>query len=353
MDIGGQKSGEAYRPPAGLSLSEARRHAAAYLHERGVEEAEDNVSLLLQHVLGMSRAELMLGAREGFPADRAAAWSEAVSRKGRGEPAQYIAGEQWFYGRPFAVSPAVLIPRPETELLVEAVLKAADRLWPSAASSEDAAQQAGHAAGGGLEAVAFSSGHAAESAQVGGPADAPLVLDVGTGSGAIALTLAAERPRWRVYASDLSPAALAAARANAERLHAPVRAFAEGDLLAPFLAAGGGEYAGLELDILVSNPPYIPAGDLPGLQREVRDYEPLLALDGGADGLDPYRRMAEQLRELKRLPSIVAFELGIGQAAEVARLLEAFGHWNDISVVTDYGGIDRHVVAVRTGSGHA
>ncbi|OXM14191.1 N5-glutamine methyltransferase family protein [Paenibacillus herberti] len=367
MEKAAQRFGE-YELPHGLTVGEARRHAAAYLQEQGVDEPEDNVSLLLQHVLQKSRTELMLSARDAFPAERAAAWAEAVGRKGLGEPAQYIAGEQWFYGRAFAVSPAVLIPRPETELLVEAVLKAADRLWPESAAVLDLDRKDGSAA---AEARGSDGALAAQPGRVNGNSDdtnvqaveqfaqgaravsSPVVLDVGTGSGAIALTLAAERPEWRVYASDLSPAALAAARANAERLGAQVRAFAEGDLLAPFLAAAGGEYAGLKLDILVSNPPYIPAGDLPGLQREVRDYEPVLALDGGTDGLDPYRRMAEQLSGLSQLPSIVAFELGIGQARDVAQLLEAIGHWDDISIVTDYGGIQRHVIAVRTGSGDA
>uniref|UniRef100_UPI00403F137D N5-glutamine methyltransferase family protein n=1 Tax=Paenibacillus sp. FSL W8-1187 TaxID=2975339 RepID=UPI00403F137D len=343
------ESAREYRLPAAATIAEAKRHAAGYLAERGVDEPEDNVSLLLQHVLGRSRTELMLGAREPFPADREAAWTDAIRRKGRGEPAQYIAGEQWFYGRAFAVSSAVLIPRPETELLVEAVLQAADRLWPEAKGSARAAEhppasgQNGAAAGTGGEA-----GSAAHGAARAVPPAGPIALDVGTGSGAIALTLASERPGWQVYASDLSAAALAVARANAERLGAPARGFAEGDLLAPVLPGSGSPFEGLAVDILVSNPPYIPAADLAGLQPEVRDYEPRLALDGGADGLDPYRRMAEQLRGMASLPRIVAFELGIGQSRQVAGLLEAFGWWDDIRIVTDYGGIERHVVAART-----
>ncbi|QJC53837.1 peptide chain release factor N(5)-glutamine methyltransferase [Paenibacillus albicereus] len=328
--------------PEGATIAEAKRRAAAYLAGLGVDEPEDNVSLLLQHVLGRSRTELMLGAREPFPAEREAAWNEAIRRKGRGEPAQYIAGEQWFYGRAFAVSPAVLIPRPETELLVEAVLQAADRLWPEAKGSARAAEQALHAGPRG-PADNVARGTAPAEAAVG-----PVALDVGTGSGAIALTLAAERPGWQVYASDLSPAALAVARANAQRLAAPMRGFAEGDLLAPFLPDSGSPFQGLAVDILVSNPPYIPAADLAGLQPEVRNYEPRLALDGGTDGLDPYRRMAEQLRAMAELPRLVAFELGIGQSRQVAGLLEAIGGWDDIRIVTDYGGIERHVVATRT-----
>ncbi|MGU3471568.1 peptide chain release factor N(5)-glutamine methyltransferase [Paenibacillus sp. D51F] len=336
------RAAELFRQEAGTSIQAARKLAEAYLDRCGVEEAGDNASLLLQHLLGLNRAELLRDGRETFPPERLAAWEEAITRKGRGEPAQYIAGEQWFYGRPFAVTPAVLIPRPETELLVEAVLEAADRLWPHAAGSA--------AAAGALPGSAKPAASTLRSAglEATAAAAAPVVLDVGTGSGAIAVTLAAERPAWRVHASDLSPDALRTAECNALRLGAALSAFIEGDLLQPFLASGGGSMEGLEVDVLVSNPPYIPAGDLPGLQREVREFEPRLALDGGEDGLNPYRAMAEQLRSLTRLPSVVGFELGIGQARQVAALLEEIGHWDDISIVTDYGGIERHVVAVRT-----
>ncbi|WP_049868386.1 N5-glutamine methyltransferase family protein [Paenibacillus sp. D9] len=336
---------ESFRQAAGASIQAARKLAETYLDRCGVEEAGDNASLLLQHVLGLNRAELLRDGREAFPAERLAAWEEAITRKGRGEPAQYIAGEQWFYGRPFAVTPAVLIPRPETELLVEAVLQAADRLWPQAAGSAGT-----EASAEALPGSAKPAASALRSAGLEAPASAaaPVVLDVGTGSGAIAVTLAAERPVWRVHASDLSPEALRTAEGNALRLGAELSAFIEGDLLQPFVASGGGSMEGLEIDVLVSNPPYIPAGDLPGLQREVREFEPRLALDGGEDGLNPYRAMAVQLKLLTRLPSVVGFELGMGQARQVAALLEEIGHWDDISIVTDYGGIERHVVAVRS-----
>lgn len=115
--------------------------------------------------------------------------------------------------------------------------------------------------------------------------------------------------------------------------------FREGDLLALF--------AGERLDILVSNPPYIPAGDIAGLQQEVRDHEPRLALDGGPDGLAPYRIMLEQLRLLPAPPQVIGFELGMGQARDVAALLESAGHWPEIIIVPDLAGIERHVLGVR------
>ncbi|MFF2481264.1 peptide chain release factor N(5)-glutamine methyltransferase [Paenibacillus sp. NPDC058071] len=332
-----QTNGRPFAANSSLSIREACLQASSFLTEQGVEEARSNAELLLMHILGLTRSAMLSEWHEPFPAERADEWELAVRRKGEGEPVQYIIGEEWFYGRPFTVTPAVLIPRPETELLVEAVLEAADRLWP---------------AGG--EGV-------------------PSVVDVGTGSGAIAVTLSAERPRWRVNASDLSEDALAVARSNAALHEAADRvSFRQGDLLEPFLpvaeaqpaeAAASASKQGAEqlsrrqtessVDVLVSNPPYIPADDLPGLQREVRDYEPHLALDGGADGLVPYRRMLEQLPALPRPPRIVAFELGIGQAPDIAAMLERYGAWDEVRIVTDYNGIERHVIAVRTSNGNS
>jgi len=353
----------AFVPGGGQTIGEACMQASSYLAAHGVGEPRANAERLLQHVLGLERAALLRDWRDPFPAERLPEWAALVARKAAGEPVQYLTGEQWFYGRPFTVTPAVLIPRPETELLVEAVLEAADRLWPAA-----------------------------------GAGPVPTVVDVGTGSGAIAVTVAAERPAWRVWASDLSADAIAVARGNAARHGASARiAFAQGDLLGPFLRPAGapepaarmngergdrepagadrpaasaqdwpGRQAhagnaaadagraeplppspeGLRIDVLVSNPPYIPAGDIPGLQREVREHEPRLALDGGPDGLEPYRRMAAQLPLLAVPPRLVGFELGMGQAGDVAALLRGLGLWDEVRIIRDYAGIERHVLAV-------
>ncbi|WP_371263750.1 peptide chain release factor N(5)-glutamine methyltransferase [Paenibacillus sp. UNC496MF] len=327
-----------FKPLSSFTVGEVCRSAAEKLRERNIQEPRNNAELLVLHVLGLERAQLLRDWNEPFPAEHWERLQALLARKAAGEPVQYLIGEQWFYGLPFAVSPAVLIPRPETELLVEAVLEAADRLWPATA---------GEAPPDGPAAAAGPGG--------GNPAAGPTVVDVGTGSGAIAVTLAALRPRWRVCASDLSPDALAVARANAARHGAAARmTFVRGDLLGPFArprpgagddAAGG--VAGLRIDVLVSNPPYIPAGDIAGLQPEVRDHEPRLALDGGDDGLTPYRRMAEQLARLSALPRIVGFELGIGQAQAVADLLRGIGAWREVRIIPDYAGIDRHVLAVE------
>lgn len=293
------------------TLRDAWSQAKARLEQAGVEEAAADAELLLLHLLGKSKAELLRDWREPWIGDARmdAAWEELLRRRESGEPVQYVTGEQYFYGRRFAVGPQVLIPRPETELLAEAVLLEADKLWP-----------------------------------VGGGA-VPRVLDVGTGSGALSVTLAAERPSWRVTASDLSADALGMAKRNAASLlgaEERIR-FVQGDLLEPFTAEAGGE----PIDVLVSNPPYIASVDMPGLQREVRDFEPHLALDGGDDGLTPYRRMAEQLGRLPQFPRLVAWEVGAGQAEDVAALLREAADWERIRFVVDYAGINRHVIAVR------
>jgi len=300
-----------------VTIGEACVQASLFLESHGIGEARANAERLMQYLLGVERSGLLRDWRDPLPAELALPWERLVARKAAGEPVQYIVGEQWFYGLQFAVTPDVLIPRPETELLVEAVLEAADRLWPEAEAEEKIRR--------------------------------PVVLDVGTGSGTIGVTLAVQRPSWQVYASDLSAAALAVARTNAERHGAaPRMSFVQGDLLVPFMKRtdNSDEYAGLNIDILVSNPPYIPAGDIADLQPEVRDYEPRLALDGGADGLNPYRLIARQLSTLEAIPRIVAFELGQGQAEAVAELLRNCGFWREIRIIPDYAGIDRHVMAI-------
>nr|WP_256701712.1 HemK family protein methyltransferase [Paenibacillus sp. P3E] len=388
------------------SIREAFAEASSFLDQAGCNEPQRSSQLLLEHVLGLSGAAYYMALADPFPPAAREAWEAAVTRRAAGEPVQYIIGEQEFYGRAFEVTPDVLIPRPETELLVEAILKYGAELWPdglvsapggvardvasaagevardSAAAGEialDSAAVAGEmardsaaageialdsaaaaggvvrdiaaagkvardstsaagetAADGGVEAGSLAARR--ESGAAGARAPRPLTaVDIGAGSGAISVTLAAEAPAWRVCAGDISPGALAVAGRNAQR-HGTAVDLRLGDLLEPF--------AGMETDILVSNPPYIPGADIAGLQREVRDHEPRTALDGGDDGLDPYRRMMEQLALLPAPPRLVGFELGQGQAGQVAGLLRAAGHWNEIITIDDLTGIPRHVLGI-------
>lgn len=271
--------------------------ASRFFEERGIRSPQYDAELLLQHVLDMDKTRMLLEWDSPFPAEKRALFAQLVERRAAHEPLQYILGVQEFYGREFLVSPAVLIPRPETELLVEHILQ-----------------------------------HKALFAK------APLIVDIGTGSGAIALTLACEWPQARVVAVDLSPDALAMARRNAERLDVAERVeFLQGDLVTPLLERG------LCPEIVVSNPPYIPSADCEELEEEVRVHEPRLALDGGEDGLNPYRVISGALPKLwpAEGPALVAYEVGIHQDDDVAAMISAAVPGIETGIKPDLQGIGR------------
>jgi release factor glutamine methyltransferase len=278
---------------------------AAFLEQSGATEPARHAEWLICHSLGWERSRLFLDWGQLFPQPLYEKLRAMVERRVQGEPVQYILGEQEFFGLPFEVGPEVLIPRPETELLVEEIIRLGRR-W---------------------------------EAKNGRP---PTVADIGTGSGAIAVTIAARCPDWRVIASDLSSSALAVAERNARLNGALDRVvFYQGNLLQPYIERG------IAPDLLVSNPPYIRSADVPELQVEVAQYEPRLALDGGMDGLDLYRRIVAQLSDLPRLPDTVGFEVGQGQAYEVQELLVSIGFYPEVRMMKDLAGIDRHVIGLR------
>lgn len=260
-----------------------------YLSEKGIEGARREAEWLLGHATGLSRLDLYLQFDKPLEDAELAVFRSLVSRRGRREPLQYLLGDQEFMGRTFLVTPAVLIPRSDTEVLVEQALK----LMPPAAR----------------------------------------VLDVGTGSGCIAITIACEATDAQVDAVDISAEALAVAQSNAQSLKAGVT-FTHGDLTTP--------YAGKQFDLIVSNPPYIRQRDLAGLQPEVIGFEPVSALDGGADGLDFYRRLIAAAPERLLPGGWLLVEVGYDQAAEVAKLMTAAG-FSDVSTGRDGAGIERIV----------
>ncbi|UQZ84463.1 Release factor glutamine methyltransferase [Paenibacillus konkukensis] len=322
------------------TIREAYVEASSFLQGHRVNEAASCAELLLQHLCGWSRSELLLRWQELFPVERLEEWRRLLERKAAGEPVQYIIGEQEFYGLPFTVNPAVLIPRPETELLVEQVVLLGRKLW-----SDGSARHKRNDVG--ADHAERAADRKPDMRQAEGELrlqrrEPPLVADIGAGSGAIAVTLAVQCPEWRLMSSDISPAALAIARDNARRNGVEGRvAFLEGDLLKPYIEQG------LRLDAVVSNPPYIPEADEEGLQPEVRLYEPPSALYGGKDGLELYRRLIAQLAELAAMPSLVGLEVGMGQASAVAQMLSAAAKWDEVQIIPDLAGIDRHVIAVR------
>jgi release factor glutamine methyltransferase len=289
-----QPSGAA--PP----LRQRLQQAADLLEAAGVGEARPSAERLLLHVLGRERSFLYAHPEYLLTPTEGQQFAQLIEERAQGVPVQYLVGHQEFFGREFFVTPDVLIPRPETEQAVETLL--------------------------GLI-----------------PSDAPALLaDVGTGSGCIAVTLALERPCARVLATDLSPHALQVARENARRLGAENVKFLHGDLLQPILDAGidSGIDSGIGgMDGIISNPPYIGEDELAGLQREVRDFEPRMALTPGRSGLEAYARIIPQAEKLLRPGGWLVLELGFRSADGVRALLGA--EWDEVAVLPDLQGWDR------------
>lgn len=272
-----------------MTLRDALTEASTSIERRDAE-------VMLAHLLERDRAWLLAHPEAELSAAQLAEFCAQIARREEREPLQYITGVQEFFGLSLKVTPATLIPRPETEHLVEAVLA-----WAATQTQTKLR-----------------------------------VLDVGTGSGAIAIALAKNLPHAEVSASDVSTAALAVARGNAERLGARVR-FVESDLLVAFA-----EFP--LFDVIAANPPYVPDSDGAMLQREVRDFEPWVALFGGSDGLDLYRRLIPQARTALRTGGRLAMELGFGQSEALKDLLQG---WRDVRFVEDYAGIPRIALAER------
>jgi release factor glutamine methyltransferase len=275
----------------GASVREALGSAVDALAATGVDEPRLDAELLLGEAMGCGRAALAADAAAEIPAPATRLFAEMVRRRLRREPVAYILGRRSFRDLELAVDPRVLIPRPETELLVELALEV----------------------------------------------EPQSVLDVGTGSGAIALAVAAELPSCAVVATDTSPGALEVARANAERLGLADRVrFAEGTLP---------EDEGF--DLVLANLPYVAERDWPSLQPEVTQWEPREALLAGPDGLDAYRGLLDRFLRLSRYPEqmkeALAVEVGEGQAPAVAELMREAG-FGEIETRRDLAGIERVVV---------
>jgi release factor glutamine methyltransferase len=273
-----------------VTADEALRVGAEVLPRReGIREPRREASWLLAAAWGVEEITLRLHPDREVPTDVERRYRDWLERRAAGEPAHHLTGTCPFWGRDFEVSPAVLVPRPETELLVETALELP---IPNQAR----------------------------------------VLDIGTGSGCIALTLAAERPRWRVWAIDRSPAALLVARSNRDR-HGVAASLFLGDLASAVTPPW---------DLIVANLPYVPADDIGRVPVEVR-HDPPAALDGGENGLDLVRRLLPDLPRLLRPCGGAVLEIGEGQADAVAEMASVTG----LAVarrVRDVGGVERVIV---------
>lgn len=285
----------ASRRNAAPAVRQALQETAAVLAQAGVEDSDLEAELLLRHVLGLSRSGLFLRQNEKMPPEQFARAQVLLERRCQREPLQHIIGSCEFWGMDFFVSPAVLIPRPETEFMLEHVLSAL-------AKEQSRPQQA---------------------------------LDLCTGSGVIAAVLAKELAETEVTASDCSFAALAVAQANLRRrqLEGRVRLLCA-DLLAAFRPAP-------LFDLIVSNPPYIKAGDIPQLQPEVRDWEPHLALSGGASGMRIIELICAQAIRLLRPGGWLFMEIGADIAAETEAALRREGVYEQVKVLPDWSGRPR------------
>lgn len=344
-------------------------------HERGIPSARLDAELLLAHALSRSRISLYTGLEQPLTPEELQRYRGLIQRRLAGEPVAYLVGRRDFWTLTLAVTPAVLIPRPETETLIEVALallpeagaeaplevEAATPAAPvvpdegpaqpgqgeltvhyeaEVAAVEEGAEAAASAAAGAEASPppAPAAGPAAEAREdVAVPERALRVADIGTGSGAVALSLKKERPAAAVFAVDCSPEALAVAAGNGQTLGLAVT-WLQGDLLAPLAAHA-------PFDLIISNPPYIPSADIPGLAAEVRS-EPHLALDGGSDGLRLIRRLIQGALPLLSPGGALAMEVGAGQASTVATLLRGAGY-SHVAIEEDLARIPRVVSARR------
>ncbi|MHB8123250.1 MAG: peptide chain release factor N(5)-glutamine methyltransferase [Desulfuromonadaceae bacterium] len=265
-----------------------------YLLAKGVSNARLEAEWLLCAATGLDRVGLYLQYDKPLNDSELAAYRTLVARRAKREPLQHILGSQEFCGLDYEVSADVLIPRYDTEVLI-------------------------------AEAVTRTP-------------TAEAVLDIGTGSGCIAVSLQKRLAKAVVTATDISAAALAVAQRNAEKFGAPVE-FLQGSLFEPV--------AGRRFDLIVSNPPYIPTAHIETLDREVREYDPITALDGGTDGLDIYRRLIPAAGEFLNCGGWLLVEIGIGQAKDVVEMFTHTGGFLEPITALDPGGIERVVGAQR------
>lgn len=279
------------------SIGRILKWTESYFTEKGMETPRLDAEVLLSHVLKKERIYLYVHFDEPLETGELAEYRELVKRRIQHVPVAYLTGNREFMGLEFEVTPAVLIPRPETELLVQTAIE-------------------------GLREVEGEK----------------LFADIGTGSGAICLSVLHYVPGARGETVDISAEALKIAEKNGARLGVSDRIeFHEGDLLEPL--------KGRRFHAVLSNPPYIPNGDIEGLAREVRDAEPRLALEGGSDGLDFYRRLSREVPDFLEKDGFLAMEIGIDQAQPIRRMLETEGWTSKLEVYKDLAGIERVVVA--------
>jgi release factor glutamine methyltransferase len=286
----------------GPSIESARRTLAAQLRSAGNDEAELDARILLGAALDLDLTGMIAQASRKLTSAEAALLAQYAQRRIAGEPVARILGQKEFWGLPLQLSPATLVPRPDTETVVELAL---------------------------------------QLLRAGGDLDRPLrIADLGTGSGAILLALLSELPAAEGFGTDVSEAALQTARANAVRTGLSGRA--------TFIACDYASGLAGPFDLIASNPPYIRSADIAGLAEEVRNHDPTAALDGGADGLNAYRTLIPQAATLLAAGAALVVEAGEGQSAQIQALMTAAGLMPAIAPKADLAGIPRAVAGHKT-----
>lgn len=282
------------------SIRRALSWATEDFRARGFASPKLDAELLLGDAIGLDRIHLIIDGDRPLDTNELSRFRDLIKRRRTGEPVAYILGQREFYGLAIAVDRHVLIPRPDTEILVETALKRTQEIEDGRA------------------------------------------LDLCTGSACVALVLAKRRPNWEITATDIAADAIEVARKNAERLGLLDRIrLLVGDLTEPLAADE-------RFHLITANPPYIPAGDIPGLDPGIRDFEPKLALDGGADGLRVTRRIIEAAPRLLEPGGVLAVEVGFDQGPRAEELMEAAG-FTDVERARDYGRHERVVSGLRGG----
>ncbi|PID58908.1 protein-(glutamine-N5) methyltransferase, release factor-specific [candidate division KSB3 bacterium] len=283
-------------PDKQWTILEILRWTTDFFRQKGVDSPRLTAEVLLAHVLEQERIYLYVHFDQPLAYEERERYKVLIRRCANGEPTQYLTGVQEFWSLTFEVTPAVLVPRPETEHLVEAALTCA-----------------------------------VSEAQ-------PKILDIGTGCGVIAICLKHELPGAEVFAGDISEDALNVAMQNAERLlnDGNSISFRQGDLFTPF--------SGMRFDLLISNPPYISTRQYEALERKIRDYEPACALHAGEEGLDIYRRLIANAADYLKPEGCVLLEIGQGQKDAVVELFDA-ERFSIRKIINDYAGIERVIIA--------
>jgi release factor glutamine methyltransferase len=281
-------------------MAQARRRLIA----AGIEAADREARWLIEHALGLDGSSQFLDGARPLNGQEMGKVEACITRRTAREPLQYILGTQEFCGLEFEVNPAVLIPRPETELLVQEVIRRLPRV------------------------------------------DRPTIVDVGTGSGCLAVTVARALPNARILATDLSFQALETAKRNARRHNVDIAIrWLIGDLLAPL----AGEFCDGAVTAIVANPPYIRETEWSGLQPEVARYEPRMALVAGPNGTELHERLLFEAPSYLAPGGLLAMELGEGQSAHIRSKIETMAVYGRAEVLQDEAGIDRIVIVERTG----